>query len=290
MRGKAEVRGYSPTSARFHRETRATPCASGFENNGTGMPESVVRKIFDPFFTTKSGTQGTGLGLSISHEIVREHEGQLAVDTREGRVHGVRHRPAAGEGQVAFRRRDRRSLLVARVDATPHTADRSPGFRYWMSLRDVRRTHALASRTGRRWCGPRAESGDSRARRRPRARTAVRSSRRPSRPGMHQRRHPLRSEPAVARSVSVMALSAAAGGCGRARPGRHAPHGSTSPFRAPRVRRPARPARARGGRPGPATAPKPGFGTGGSWARCRSSVPIHHRGARTDRGSSRRPG
>lgn len=82
MRGKAEGRGYSPTLLVSTEGLGDTVCIK-VRDNGTGMPESVVRKIFDPFFTTKSGTQGTGLGLSISHEIVREHEGQLAVDTEE---------------------------------------------------------------------------------------------------------------------------------------------------------------------------------------------------------------
>ena len=83
MRGKAEGRGYSPTLL-VSTEGRSDTVCIKVRDNGTGMPESVVRKIFDPFFTTKSGTQGTGLGLSISHEIVREHEGQLAVETEEG--------------------------------------------------------------------------------------------------------------------------------------------------------------------------------------------------------------
>ena len=83
MRGRAEGRGYSPTLL-VSTEGRGDTVCIKVRDNGTGMPESVVRKIFDPFFTTKSGTQGTGLGLSISHEIVREHEGQLAVDTEEG--------------------------------------------------------------------------------------------------------------------------------------------------------------------------------------------------------------
>ena len=83
MRGKAEGRGYSPTLLVSTEGRDDTVCIK-VRDNGTGMPESVVRKIFDPFFTTKSGTQGTGLGLSISHEIVREHNGQLAVDTEEG--------------------------------------------------------------------------------------------------------------------------------------------------------------------------------------------------------------
>ncbi len=83
MRAEAEGRGYSPTLL-VSTEGRPDGVSIRIRDNGTGIPESAVRKIFDPFFTTKSGTQGTGLGLSISHEIVREHDGRLLVDTEEG--------------------------------------------------------------------------------------------------------------------------------------------------------------------------------------------------------------
>ena len=53
-------------------------------DNGTGIPDSIVKKIFEPFFTTKSGTQGTGLGLSISRDIVVGHGGELEVESEPG--------------------------------------------------------------------------------------------------------------------------------------------------------------------------------------------------------------
>jgi signal transduction histidine kinase len=39
--------------------------------------------VFDPFFSTKEG--GNGLGLALTHEIVREHGGDLDVQSTVGR-------------------------------------------------------------------------------------------------------------------------------------------------------------------------------------------------------------
>ena len=54
------------------------------EDNGNGIPDSVVAKIFQPFFTTKPTGEGTGLGLSLSYDIVRTHGGELRVESEEG--------------------------------------------------------------------------------------------------------------------------------------------------------------------------------------------------------------
>ncbi|MCI0692887.1 ATP-binding protein [candidate division KSB1 bacterium] len=54
-------------------------------DNGTGIPQSALKKIFHPFFTTKPAGQGTGLGLSISYDVIAHgHGGELKVDTAEG--------------------------------------------------------------------------------------------------------------------------------------------------------------------------------------------------------------
>lgn len=44
-------------------------------DNGSGIPEAIIKRIFDPFFTTKAVGVGTGLGLSISHNIIVEKHG-----------------------------------------------------------------------------------------------------------------------------------------------------------------------------------------------------------------------
>jgi PAS domain S-box-containing protein len=47
------------------------------EDNGPGVPDSLVPRIFEPFFTTKDVGAGTGLGLSISRQIIIEHHGRI---------------------------------------------------------------------------------------------------------------------------------------------------------------------------------------------------------------------
>lgn len=53
-------------------------------DNGSGIPPEVLPKIFDPFFTTKEIGKGTGLGLSISYQIIKDHGGNIAVESQPG--------------------------------------------------------------------------------------------------------------------------------------------------------------------------------------------------------------
>ena len=54
------------------------------EDHGVGIPAEVRERMFDPFFTTKDQGHGTGLGLSISHGIVRDHHGELSIESEPG--------------------------------------------------------------------------------------------------------------------------------------------------------------------------------------------------------------
>lgn len=52
-----------------------------FIDTGTGISGENIQKIFDAFFTTKSQVSGVGLGLSVSYEIIRQHNGEISVES-----------------------------------------------------------------------------------------------------------------------------------------------------------------------------------------------------------------
>jgi two-component system NtrC family sensor kinase len=54
------------------------------QDMGKGLSESEQQRAFDPYYTTRQATGGTGLGLSIVHRIIKDHDGQITLESIPG--------------------------------------------------------------------------------------------------------------------------------------------------------------------------------------------------------------
>jgi two-component system, sporulation sensor kinase E len=61
----------------------ATHVLVSFTDTGGGISAENLSRIFEPYFTTKAS--GSGLGLLIVRRIVREHGGEMAIESNEGK-------------------------------------------------------------------------------------------------------------------------------------------------------------------------------------------------------------
>ncbi len=53
-------------------------------DTGKGIPETDLKNIYEPFFTTKPPGEGTGLGLAVTLTLVKEHKGEIDVESKVG--------------------------------------------------------------------------------------------------------------------------------------------------------------------------------------------------------------
>ena len=53
-------------------------------DTGSGIRPENSRKIFDAFYTTKEKVKGVGLGLSVCYGFIKDHGGNIQVNSRPG--------------------------------------------------------------------------------------------------------------------------------------------------------------------------------------------------------------
>ncbi len=59
-------------------------CKIDITDTGHGMDQTTMERIYEPFFTTKEVGKGSGLGLSTAHTIIKEHKGEISVESQLG--------------------------------------------------------------------------------------------------------------------------------------------------------------------------------------------------------------
>jgi signal transduction histidine kinase/CheY-like chemotaxis protein len=60
------------------------------KDNGIGMDEKTRQRCLEPFFSTKSLHGGTGLGLAMVYGMVQRHEGNIEIESSQGRGTRIR--------------------------------------------------------------------------------------------------------------------------------------------------------------------------------------------------------
>jgi len=71
-------------------------CFVEVSDNGCGIASEHMNHLFEPFFTTKAVGKGTGLGLAISYRTVRDHDGKIDVESRNGKTRFTVRLPRVG--------------------------------------------------------------------------------------------------------------------------------------------------------------------------------------------------
>ncbi|MCU0425876.1 MAG: ATP-binding protein [Candidatus Kapabacteria bacterium] len=101
-RGLRDNTGVIKLTAELHTESGQVRFT--VSDNGRGMNDAVLKKMMQKGFTTFESTGGSGLGTMIMQYIVRAHEGEILVESEEGKGTRVAfHLPARGVRLLAHK-------------------------------------------------------------------------------------------------------------------------------------------------------------------------------------------
>jgi signal transduction histidine kinase len=81
IKSKPEEKGKISVSCQYKPEEKKIWVK--IEDNGTGISPENLSKIFEPHFTTKK--EGHGLGLVTCQKIIRNHKGEIKVESELGK-------------------------------------------------------------------------------------------------------------------------------------------------------------------------------------------------------------
>lgn len=79
----AQTKGRITISTQY--DAQKKQAITRIHDTGYGIEKHHLKHIFDPFFTTKPTGEGTGLGLSVSYGIIKNHGGDITVESEPGK-------------------------------------------------------------------------------------------------------------------------------------------------------------------------------------------------------------
>jgi signal transduction histidine kinase len=84
VKKKFESSGEGKIIIRISNDPKCKSVVLTISDNGIGIPESNKSKLFTHFFTTKEVGEGIGIGLALVYSIVKNHKGDIAVESQVG--------------------------------------------------------------------------------------------------------------------------------------------------------------------------------------------------------------